>query len=76
VQTHATKYGATAEVAEKIGQVLLQAGFHTDVLPMDRVSNLSSYKAIVLSSAVYMDRWCKDATKFLKANEKVLPEQK
>ena len=74
--TYATKYGATAEIAEKIGQVLCQAGFHSDVLPMDRVSNLSSYKAVVLGSAVYMDRWRKEATKFLKANEKVLSEQK
>lgn len=57
--TYATKYGARAEIAEKIGQVLRQAGFHTDVLPMDRISNLSSYKAVVLGSAVYMDRCLK-----------------
>ena len=43
---------------------------------MDRVSNMSSYKAVVLGSAVYIDRWRKEATKFLKANEKVLSEQK
>lgn len=30
--TYATKYGATAEIAEKIGQVLGQAGLRTDVL--------------------------------------------
>lgn len=76
MQTHATKYGASAEIAEKIGQVLRQAVFHTDVLPMDRVSNLSSYKAVVLGSAIYMDRWRKEATKSLKANKKVLSEQK
>jgi menaquinone-dependent protoporphyrinogen IX oxidase len=29
---YATKYGATAEIAEKIGQVLRQAGLRTDVL--------------------------------------------
>jgi len=44
---YATKCGATAEIAERIGQVLRQTGFHTDVLPMDRVTNLSSYKAVV-----------------------------
>ncbi len=73
--TYATKYGATAEIAEKIGQVLRQAGLHTDVLPADRVSNLSSYKAVILGSAVYIGGWRKDATKFLKVNEKVLAEQ-
>ena len=73
--TYATKYGATAEIAEKIGQVLGQAGLRTDVLPTDRVSNLSSYKAVVLGSAVYIGRWRKEAATFLKANEKVLAEQ-
>ena len=48
---YATKYGATAEIAEKIGQVLLQAGFQTDVLPTDSVSDLAPYQAIVLGSA-------------------------
>jgi menaquinone-dependent protoporphyrinogen oxidase len=38
---YATKYGATAEIAEKIGQVLRHAGLQTDVLPADRVSDLS-----------------------------------
>ncbi|HUV82006.1 MAG TPA: flavodoxin domain-containing protein [archaeon] len=73
--TYATKYGATAEIAEKIGQVLRQAGLRTDVLPTDRVRELSPYKAVVLGSAVYIGRWHKEAAKFLKANEKVLVEQ-
>jgi menaquinone-dependent protoporphyrinogen oxidase len=72
---YATKYGATAEIAERIGQVLRQAGLRTDVLPVDRVSDLTPYKAVVLGSAVYIGRWRKEAAKFLKANEKVLAEQ-
>lgn len=73
--TYATKYGATAEIAEKIGQVLHQAGLHTDVLPADGVSDLVAYKAVILGSAVYIGRWRKEAVKFLKANEKVLAER-
>ena len=72
---YATKYGATAEIAEKIRQVLRLAGLQTDVLPVDRVSNLSSYKAVILGSAVYIGGWRKEAAKFLKVNEKVLVEQ-
>jgi menaquinone-dependent protoporphyrinogen oxidase len=72
---YATKYGATAEIAERIGQVLRQAGLPTDVQPADRVSDLRSYKAVVLGSAVYIGRWRKEAVKFLKANEAVLATQ-
>jgi menaquinone-dependent protoporphyrinogen oxidase len=72
---YATKYGATAEIAGKIGQVLRQEGLPADVLPANRVSDLVPYKAVVLGSAVYMGRWRKEAMKFLKANEKVLSEQ-
>ena len=48
--TYATKYGATAEIAEKIGKIILQASLQTDVLPIVSVGDLSPYKAIVLGS--------------------------
>jgi menaquinone-dependent protoporphyrinogen oxidase len=69
---YATKYGATAEIAEKIGEVLRQAGLRTDVLPADSVGDLSPYQAVVLGSAVYIGQWRKEAAKFLKANENAL----
>jgi menaquinone-dependent protoporphyrinogen oxidase len=72
---YASKYGATAEIAEKIGQVLCEAGLDTDVLPADRVGDLTPYKAVVLGSAVYIGMWQKKAATFLKANEKALAER-
>ena len=69
---YSTKYRATAEIAEKIGEVLQQAGLQADVLPADRVSDLSAYQGVVLGSAVYIGRWRKEATNFLKANEQAL----
>jgi len=72
---YATKHGATAEIAEKMGQVLRQAGLRTDVLPVDRVSDLTPYKAVVLGSAVYIGKWRKEAMKFLQANETALAQR-
>jgi len=50
---YATKYGATEEIAGKIGEVLRQAGLTADVLPADKVGDVTSYQAVVLGSAVY-----------------------
>ena len=75
LMAYATKYGATAEIADKIGQVLRQAGLRIDVLPVDRVSDLRSYEAVILGSAAYIGRWRKEAAKFLKSNEKVLADK-
>jgi menaquinone-dependent protoporphyrinogen oxidase len=72
---YATKYGATAKIAEKIGLVLREAGLGTDVLAVKSVKDLSPYKAIVLGSAVYIGKWRKDASAFLKANEAALAEK-
>jgi len=73
--TYATKYGATAEIAEKIGLVFRQSDLPTDVLRVDDVRDLTLYRAVVLGSAVYIGRWRKEAVKFLKNNEKVLAER-
>jgi menaquinone-dependent protoporphyrinogen oxidase len=72
---YATKYGATAEIAERIAQVLRQAGLQTDVNPADRVSDLTPYRAVVLGSAVYIGKWRKEAEKFLQTNETALAER-
>jgi menaquinone-dependent protoporphyrinogen oxidase len=72
---YATKYGATAEIAEKIGDVLREADLSPEVLPVKKVNNLDDYQAIIVGSAVYIGRWRKEAVNFLKANEKVLAQK-
>ena len=52
--------------------MLRETGMAVDVEPADRVGDLSSYRAVVLGSGVYVGRWRKEAAKFLKANEAAL----
>ena len=73
---YASKYGATAEIAEKIALVLGQAGLSTDVLPVDRARDLTPYGAVVLGSAVYVGKWRNEAAMFLQTNEKALVERR
>ena len=71
---YASKRGTTAEIATKIGEVLRQKGLHVDVLPVYKVRNLTSYRTVVLGSAVYFGLWRREAVKFLSENEKRLSE--
>ena len=70
-----TKYNATREIAQKIGEVLAEGGLGADVLSIDQLSDLEPYKVIILGSAVFTGNWCEEAAKFLETNEKVLSEK-
>lgn len=59
----ASKYGSTAEIAARIGEVLGENGCSVTLTPPEEVGDLASFDAIVLGSAVYMGRWRKDARK-------------
>ena len=57
----ASKYGATAEIAEAIGRGLRETGVAADVRPVEQVGDLSGYTEVVLGSAVYVGRWLEPA---------------
>jgi menaquinone-dependent protoporphyrinogen oxidase len=62
--TAASRYGATAGIAEAIGRHLEDEGLDVDVAPIDEVDNLKRYDAAVLGSGVYAGRWLKPARRF------------
>lgn len=70
--TYASKYGATAEIARRIGDGLGRAGLRADVKPVDSVRDLSPYQAVILGGALYVGKWHKGAEAFLRANEAAL----
>jgi menaquinone-dependent protoporphyrinogen oxidase len=59
--TAATKYGATGEIAQVIGEVLRKHGLDPTVAPPDQVDGTDGYDAVVLGSAVYAGHWLKPA---------------
>jgi menaquinone-dependent protoporphyrinogen oxidase len=73
--TYASKYGATKEIAVKIGEVLRQAGLPVDVWPVAGIRELTRYRVVILGSAVYVGKWQKEAVKFLQENENILAER-
>jgi menaquinone-dependent protoporphyrinogen oxidase len=75
VIAYATKYGATEEIAAKIGDTLKQASMSVEVLPADQVKDTAAYSAIVLGSAVYAGMWRKEAFDFLETDEAWLSDR-
>mgnify|MGYP001409714036 CR=1 FL=1 len=60
----ASRHGATAEIAQVIGETLTRAGLEAVVLPPDLVTTLDWYDAAVLGSGIYVGHWM-DAARHL-----------
>jgi menaquinone-dependent protoporphyrinogen oxidase len=69
---YASKCGSTAEVASAIGKTLAQAGVRVDVLPANKVSDLSGYQAVFVGSAIRMAKWLHEAVDFVSENRATL----
>ena len=57
----ASKYGATGEIAEAVGEALAGKGLEVTVIPPQEVGAIEEFDAVVLGSAVYMGQWMKPA---------------
>jgi len=67
--TYATCTGSTVGVAEAIGKTLADGGAQVDVLPMQKVTDLSPYRAVVAGSAIQGKRWLPEAMQFVQAHQ-------
>ena len=70
--TYATRTGSTRGVAEAIGAVLAEGGALVDVLPMQAVSDVSPYAAVVAGSAIQNKQWLPEALAFVNAHRATL----
>lgn len=64
----ASKHGGTAAIAQAIGAALGEARLVAEVRPIDEVTTLEPYDAIILGSGVYMGRWLPSARSFVRRN--------
>lgn len=66
---YATRYGSTAEVAEAIGDELRKAGVEVEVRPISEVHDLSSYRAAIIGSPIYMGKWLPEPQVFIERHQ-------
>jgi menaquinone-dependent protoporphyrinogen oxidase len=73
--TYASRAGATAGVAEAIGQTLIDGGASVDVRPVQEVHDLGPYSAVVVGSAIQGGAWLPEAVQFLQTHRAALNQK-
>lgn len=72
IVTYATRTGSTTGVAEAIAKTLREHGAQVDVIPMQDVTDLTHYQAVVAGSAIQNRQWLPEAVQFVRTNQTVL----
>ena len=62
--TYATRHGATAGIATRIAETLTASGHDATAEPVEGVTDIAGYQAVVLGGAAYMSRWLTPAVRF------------
>ncbi len=69
---YATRHGATQEIAEAVKETLVERGLQAIAMPVQDVTGIAGYDAIIIGSAVYMGRWMKGARAFVDEHRREL----
>jgi menaquinone-dependent protoporphyrinogen oxidase len=72
---YASRTGSTMGVAQAIGETLAQSGMQVDVRPMDEITDLSAYQAIVAGSAIRGRAWLPEAMQFMHKHQAPLSQK-
>lgn len=73
--TYASRTGSTAGVAEVIRKTLAENGAQVDVVPMQEVTDLTPYKAVVAGSAIRAGQWLPEAMEFIQKHRTELNQK-
>lgn len=73
--TYASRAGSTVGVAEAIGQTLAESGAQVEVRPMQDVTDLTLYRAVVAGSAIQGKRWLPEAMQFVQVHRATLAQK-
>lgn len=69
---YATRHGATAGIAERIAEILTESGRPAEARPVEEITSIEGYHAVVLGGAAYMFHWLKPAVKFARRHRAAL----
>jgi len=68
----ASRHHGTHEIAQAIATGLITRGLEAEAVPVEQVTTLDGYHAVVLGSAVYSGRWLGEARRFAQVHTSAL----
>ncbi len=72
--TAGSKHGATAQIAQHVGEILRKRGVEATVADPSDVDTVDGYGAVVLGSAVYAGRWLQEARRVAVLISETVPQ--
>ncbi|CAN5504596.1 flavodoxin domain-containing protein [soil metagenome] len=72
---YASRRGGTAGLAAMIGDAFAAQGWEVDVYRAAAVHDIDDYDAVVVASALYLNRWLREARRFVRLHAVALCER-
>ena len=72
---HASRYGSTQGIAERIGETLRRRELEVTVKPVRYADDPDGYDAVVIGSAAYYFHWLKKALEFVRRHRETLAKR-
>lgn len=72
---YATRYGATRGIAERITAELNERGHRAAMVAAAKAQGVDGYDAFVVGSAVFIGRWMKEASGFVRRHSAALADK-
>jgi len=69
---HASKHGATRQIAEQVWRTLRDAGLHVELRAAEDSPHPARYQAVVLGTAIYIGQWRSEASDWLRQHQALL----
>jgi len=73
--TYASRGGATAGIAAAIGQTLADHGAKVEILPIQDITDVTAYEAVVIGSAIQEGSWLPEAMDFMRTHQAALRQR-
>lgn len=73
--TFASRTGSTEEVAAAVSKILADKDCDVDLSPVQRVKNLTPYRAVIIGSAIQNRQWLPEAIGFIQKHRNELSQK-